>query len=116
MHKLFKLVIPAIMLVAATSLQAQIKNQQTETAKIYGNCGMCESVIEKAGNVAGVASVDWDKRTKIASISYDSKKTTKDEILKRIAAAGYDNERYTAPDKVYNNLHECCRYDRHKRQ
>lgn len=30
---------------------AQIKNAKTESVKIYGNCGMCETTIEKAGNL-----------------------------------------------------------------
>ena len=39
---------------------AQIKNAKTETVKIYGNCGICKTTIEKAGNVKKVASVDWN--------------------------------------------------------
>ena len=42
---------------------AQIKNAKTETVKIYGNCDMCKTVIEKAGNLQKVASVDWNKDT-----------------------------------------------------
>ena len=34
-----------------TSIQAQIKNAKTETVKIYGNCGMCETKRENAGNI-----------------------------------------------------------------
>ena len=48
----------------------------------------------------------------MASISYDTKKTNKDEILKRIALVGYDSDAFLAPDDVYNNLHGCCQYDR----
>ena len=54
---------------------AQIKNAKTETIKIYGNCGMCESTIEKAGNIKKTAIVDWNKDTKMATITYDAKKT-----------------------------------------
>ena len=93
---------------------AQIKNAKTETVKIYGNCGMCEKTIEKAGTVKKVASVEWDKETKMATITYDAKKTNQDEILKRIALAGYDSDRFQAPDDVYENLHGCCHYDRPK--
>lgn len=101
-----------IMLVSFTSSYAQIKNVTTEQFKIYGNCGMCEKTIEKAGNVKNIASVDWDKETKMATISFDNKKTNKDEILKRIALVGYDSDSFLAPDDVYNNLHGCCQYDR----
>lgn len=93
---------------------AQIKNATTETVKIYGNCGMCEKTIEKAGNVKKVATVEWNKDTQMATLTYDAKKTNQDEILKRIALAGYDSDRFQAPDDVYANLHGCCQYDRPK--
>ena len=67
-----------------TVCNAQIKNSKTETVKILGNCEICESTIEKAGSLKKVAQVDWNKDTKMASITYDSSKTTKDEVLKRI--------------------------------
>lgn len=98
-----------------TSCAAQVKNAKTETVKIYGNCGMCEKTIETAGNIKKVALVDWNKDTKMAVLTYDSTKTNQDEILKRIALAGYDSDKFLAPDDAYNNLHECCLYDRNKK-
>jgi len=95
-----------------TSCEAQVKNAKTETVKIYGNCGMCETTIETAGNIKKVAKVDWDKDTKIAIITYDSTKTNQDVILKRIALAGYDSDKFLAPDDVYSKLHGCCQYER----
>lgn len=91
---------------------AQVKNAKTETVKIYGNCGMCKTTIEKAGNVKNVASVEWNKDTKMATLTYDGDKTNQDEILKRIALAGYDSEKFLAPDDVYAKLPGCCQYDR----
>ena len=98
-----------------TACNAQIKNAKTETVKIYGNYEMCESTIEKAGNIKKVTKVDWNKDTKLATITYDSKKTNQDEILKRIALAGYDNEEFFAPDNLYAALPGCCQYERPKK-
>jgi copper chaperone CopZ len=95
-----------------TSCEAQVKNAKIETVKIYGNCGMCETTIETAGNFKKVAKVDWDKDTKMAILTYDSTKTNQDEILKRIALAGYDSDKFLAPDDVYSKLHGCCQYER----
>jgi copper chaperone CopZ len=100
------------LLLSITIANAQIKNAKTETVKIYGNCGMCETTIEKAGNLKKVAQVDWDKDTKMATLTYDSTKTNQDEILKRIALAGYDSEKFLAPDTAYNSLAGCCQYER----
>ncbi len=100
------------LLLSITVANAQIKNAKTETVKIYGNCGMCETNIEKAGNLKKVAQVDWNKDTKMATLTYDSAKTSQDEILKRIALAGYDSEKFLAPDTAYESLAGCCQYER----
>ena len=91
---------------------AQEENTKTESVKIYGNCGMCKSTIEKAGNMKNQASVDWNKETKMATISFDSLKTSKEEILKRIALAGYDSDIFLAPNDTYLSLAACCQYER----
>ncbi len=101
-----------VMLVSFTSSYAQIKNATKVEVKVYGNCGMCEKTIEKAGSLKKVAEVDWNKDTQIATVTFDAKATSNDDILKKIALAGYDNDSFLAPDDVYNNLHGCCQYDR----
>ncbi|WMJ71629.1 cation-transporting ATPase [Cytophagaceae bacterium ABcell3] len=98
-----------------TSCEEKINNTKTETQKIYGNCLMCKRTINKAGNLNGIAKVNWDKETKVASITYDSSQTTLNEVLQRIANAGYDNDVFTAPDEAYNDLYKCCKYERQKK-
>ncbi len=112
MKKSFLKIMIAVTLLLSITTSAQIKNPVTETVKIYGNCGMCEKTIETAGTIKKQATVDWNKDTKQATITYNSKNTSKDEILKRIALAGYDSDSFLAPDAVYDNLHGCCKYDR----
>ena len=80
--------------------------------KVSGNCGMCEKTIEKAAKMKGVTSADWNVDSKILSVTYNSKKTSADAILKKVAYAGYDNEKYLAPEEAYSKLHECCKYER----
>ena len=100
------------MLLSLTVGHAKINNQTTESVTIYGNCGMCQKTIEKAGSLKNVANVNWNIDTKTATIIYDSKKTNLDEILKRIALSGYDSDKFLAPDSTYKNLPSCCQYDR----
>ena len=114
MKSIKKLLMVATLLLSVISANAQIKNKTTETVKINGNCGMCKKTIETAANIEKTAKVTWDPTSQTAVVIYDKKKTTLDTILKRIAHAGYDNEKFTAPDSVYNNLHGCCQYDREK--
>ena len=102
-------------LLSTTPLQAQIKNAKTETVKVNGDCGMCETTIEKVGNKKNQYKTDWDADTKLAIITYDSKKTGLDAILKNIALSGYDNVSYLAPDEAYAKLPGCCQYKRDKK-
>ena len=112
MKNSFKNIMVATFVLLSTTINAQIKNSKTETVKIYGNCGMCETKIEKAGTIKKVVTVDWNQETQMATLTYDATKTNQDEILKRIALAGYDSDKFLAPDDVYNNLHGCCQYER----
>lgn len=115
MNIVSKISAATLLLISSSSCNAQIKNAKTEIVKIYGNCEMCEKTIETAGNVKKVANVEWNKDSKMATITYDSIKTNQDEILKRIALAGYDSDKFLAPDDAYSKLAGCCQYERVKK-
>lgn len=110
--KSIKIISIVLMALTINSTYAQSKNQKSENVKILGNCNMCKGTIEKAGTLDNEANVSWDKDTKIAMLTYDSLKTSKEDILKRIALVGYDNESFLAPDDTYLNLPSCCQYER----
>ena len=112
MKTLKTVLLAALVLLSTVSISAQIKNKKTETVKVSGNCDMCKANIEKAGNVKKTAEVIWDKDTRMATLTYDATKTNSDEILKRIALAGYDSDKFLAPKDTYEALHACCQYDR----
>lgn len=112
MKSLKKTMMAILLLLSVVVSNAQIKNAKTESVKIYGNCGMCKSTIEKAGSLKNIANVDWNADTKMATLAYDPKITNQDEILKRIALAGYDSDKFLAPDAVYSKLAGCCQYNR----
>ncbi len=105
----------AVALFSGNIASAQLSNAVTETVKIYGNCGMCETTIEKAGNKKSVAIVDWNKDSKMAVVTFNSKKTNLSAVLKNIALAGYDNQEFLAPEAAYNTLPDCCKYEREKK-
>ncbi len=108
----FLLSIATTLLLTSTTLFAQIKNAKTETVKVYGNCGMCKSKIEKAANQKNISKAEWNEETAMATITYDETLTSKDAILKKIALVGYDSDSFKASDAAYNKLHGCCQYDR----
>jgi len=86
-------------------------NTKTEKLKVYGNCEMCEERIEKAVKaIDGVTKADWYKETKMLKVTFDESKVTLDDIHKTVAKVGHDTDKVKADDKVYNALHECCKY------
>ncbi len=87
---------------------------KTETIKVWGECETCQAKIEKAAKVDGVTKANWDKNTKILTLVYDPSKISNDDIQKKVAAVGYDTEKYKADDKVYAKLNACCKYERKK--
>lgn len=84
----------------------------TSTFKVWGNCGMCKNTIEGSLKTEGIKSADWNVESKIITVEYDTSKITLDQIQRNIAGVGYDNDVYTGGENAYNNLHECCKYDR----
>jgi periplasmic mercuric ion binding protein len=106
-------------LICSNALTAQtVKSSQksvtppvTETLKVSGVCGMCKKRIEKAVfGVKGIESASWNVKDQLLTVTFDSKKTTKEAIAKHIAAAGHDVEMVKAADKSYSKLPDCCRY------
>lgn len=104
-----------MMLLVSLVYTAQIKNAKTETVKIYGNNSQCKATIEKVGNLKNVAMVKWNEETKMATLTYNSSKTNQQEILKRIANAGFDSDSFYAPDDIYAKLPSSCQYKRNKK-
>lgn len=90
-----------------------LAGNKTEKIKVYGNCGMCESRIEKAVKaVDGVSKADWDKKTKMLEVTFDDTKTNIHKVHMAVAAVGHDTDMHKAKDEVYDKLHSCCKYDR----
>ncbi len=85
---------------------------KTETIKVWGNCGMCKTTIEKAAKSAGAKTASWNDESKELQVTYAEKKTSSAKIQEAIAKSGYDTQDFTAEKTVYDNLHGCCKYDR----
>jgi len=101
----------ALVFITLTTVSAQ--TEKKETFKVAGNCGMCETRIEKAAkSVDGVHSADWDKETKMIDVNFNSEKVDIHKVHMAIAKAGHDTKMHKASDEVYDDLPGCCKYDR----
>ena len=82
------------------------------TFLVKGDCGMCKERIETTAKKTGASIANWNAETQKLSVEFDAAKTSAEEILKKIAAVGHDNEMFSAPNDVYENLPGCCHYER----
>lgn len=88
-------------------------NFMETSIRVLGNCGMCKDRIEKAAlKVKGVEKAAWNEEKQELYLEYNSSVTTIEEIHKAVAAVGHDTELVKAPNRVYNRLHDCCKYER----
>jgi mercuric ion binding protein len=102
--------ITAIAILSMTFGHGQDKNKSIDF-EIKGNCSMCKSRIEKAAiKLKGVKFALWSPETKKFEAIIDERKISITDIKKRIAEVGHDSEGFTAPQEVYDNLPECCKY------
>jgi hypothetical protein len=93
---------------SATSF-AQTK---TEKLKVSGECGTCKKKIEAAAKNAGATYALWNKDSKVLTIKYNSNSSNTEKIEQAIANTGYDTPDFKASDDAYNQLDDCCKYDR----
>lgn len=107
------LILVCMFLIGTMAVFAQTK---TEKFKVYGNCGMCQTRIEKAAkSVEGVSKAKWNSDNAMLSVSYDASKVKVEDIHKAVAKVGHDTDLEKANDEVYSNLPGCCKYERPKK-
>jgi len=100
----------ALVVAAFSFTSAQEFTTQEAQLKVFGNCGMCKTRIEKAVAIKEVKYAKWNKSTKMLRIAFRTPGMTVDSLEQRIAAVGHDTEQYKASDEVYASLPSCCLY------
>lgn len=117
MKKLIVFLMLAFVGITAQAQEKQVKKNKNAKydIEVNGNCEMCKKRIEKAAySVKGVKSAQWHQDHHDVHLILDETKTSVDEVHKAIAAAGHDTNKVKADDKVYEQLHGCCQYERKK--
>jgi mercuric ion binding protein len=106
-------VLSILMMMGLGSLTLFAGPVKTEKFKVAGNCGLCETRIEKAAkSVEGVTAANWNKETKMIEVSFDAAETNILKVHEAIAKVGHDTELVKADDETYANLPGCCKYER----
>jgi copper chaperone CopZ len=112
MKKLFSSSILFALLVLISSVSYAQKEAVAIQFKVWGNCEMCQKTIETALDVKGVKTAKWNLKTKMLEVVYLPSKISEAKIHQLVAGSGYDTEKVKADDKMYGDLHECCKYPR----
>lgn len=93
----------------------KVVSRKLETAEfmVYGNCGMCKDRIERAArSIKGVVVAQWDEETQNLKIKYQPGMVQLQDVHQTIANVGHDTDQVKASDKIYEELHHCCKYER----
>lgn len=103
-----------LVLVGFTTQAQEKKNKNAKyVTEVNGNCEDCQKRIQKAAyTVPGVKSASWSIETHQLSLIFNEEKTNLLDVKKAIAKIGHDTDEVKAPDEVYENLHDCCKYER----
>ncbi|MCP4460077.1 MAG: heavy-metal-associated domain-containing protein [Cytophagales bacterium] len=114
-----KTILTIAILGLAIMVQAQIKPEKVKGGykveiKTSAICEMCKETIEHDLTFEkGVKSVDLDVDSKIATVVYNTKKTSAELIRKRITRVGYNADNLKRDVKAYDKLDDCCKDGAH---
>lgn len=108
-------VIKVLLVSLLTTFAANVFAQSDSTSfKVAGNCGMCKKRIEASVKGPAVSMANWNVKTKIMVVKFDSARINPDLLQQKVAAVGHDTDKFTADKAVYDELPGCCLYDRTK--
>lgn len=96
-----------------SSIDTQAQNVETLKFEVGGVCEMCKARIEKALDVKGVKTAEYNLEKHECTVVYSTKKITEDQIHQLIADVGHDTCKIKATDEAYGKVHECCKYREH---
>ena len=111
------LILGMLLLFVALSTQAQEKKNKNAkyTITVNGNCEQCQRRIQKAAfSVNGVKTASWSIETHQLSLTINEEKATIANVKMAVAKVGHDTEEVKSTKESYNNLPDCCQYDRQK--
>ncbi|MET3535433.1 TonB-dependent receptor domain-containing protein [Chryseobacterium limigenitum] len=91
------------------------QNLSKSQFKVKGNCEMCKERIETTAKKAGAKEARYSIDSQTLTLETDNNIST-DEILKKVAGAGHDNEKFKASNETYESLPGCCHYERDLQQ
>ena len=111
--KISTIFFPVALFFCTAHLSAQ--KSQTVTFQTSAQCGMCKERIEKELNFAsGVQYAELNIEDMSLTIKFKPKKTTVDDLRKRVAAIGYTADDVLPKEEDVKKLPLCCQPGAHR--
>lgn len=108
-----KLMLIALMALATLGANAQKLNTVTIQTNASRNCQKCETRFkDNVPYFKGVKEYTYDKATAKLTVTYDTKKTTPDQLRKQVSDLGYNADNVAANAAVRAKLPACCRTEK----
>jgi len=107
-----KLILGVFLLFTSFTLAQNLSKNQF---RVKGNCEMCKERIETTAKKAGASAARYSIDLQTLTLETEPS-VSPDEILKKVAEAGHDNEKFKASDSTYESLPGCCHYERDAQQ
>ena len=111
------LVMTTVGLVMTIQLSAQEAGNRKGNSKfvkeeipVRGVCKMCKKRIEGAALENGVKMASWDVESQMLTVTFKKHKTSREEVMEAVLAAGHDAGLQKADSSAYHNLPNCCQY------
>ena len=115
MKKQLFIFILALGSVIAFSINAQSSNSETIVVKTKIYCDHCKECESCSGRIQrdlsfdkGILQVELDEKLMTIKVEYNPKKTTPEEIRKKISMYGFDADEVKADSLAVTKLDECC--------
>jgi copper chaperone CopZ len=109
MKNVFSVLILAVLIGSCGMMNKGESVKQTVTIQTNAQCGDCKERIEKELNfMTGIVYAELDLVTKKVTVKYSSKRTSPEEIKKRISKIGYDADDVKAEITAQAELPKCC--------
>jgi mercuric ion binding protein len=99
--------------IVGNPLMAQGKRAVTTTFWVGGVCEMCKERIERAVDVPGVKSANYELSTHQLTVTFNPRKIAEEKLHELINKAGHDTAKSRATDESYKKIHSCCKYRDH---
>jgi len=97
-----------------TQLNNKVKRTKQLEIETSIQCGECENRLDNMfAEFWAVKNVSYDIDEQLITVTYNSNKTSPEEIRDAIAKVGYDADDVEAKEAAYNELPACCQKGGH---